>query len=59
LAAEIKGAFQLNAELIEGKNGIFDVIANGQMIFSKHKESRFPEENEIIDSIHAMNKTSK
>jgi len=27
---------------------VFDVVANGQLIFSKHKENRFPETSEIF-----------
>lgn len=31
-----------------GKPGQFDVIIDGKLIFSKHKEGRFPEEEEIL-----------
>ena len=45
---------QLDTELIEGSNGIFDVVADGKMIFSKYEEHRFPEHDEIIDALRAM-----
>ena len=45
---------QLDSELIEGSNGIFDVVADGKMIFSKHEEHRFPEHDEIISALRAM-----
>ena len=38
----------IDAELIEGDKGIFDVEADGKMIFSKFKEGRFPESEEIV-----------
>ena len=42
---------QLEPELIEGSNGIFDVVADGTMLFSKYEESRFPEPEEIIEAL--------
>ena len=35
-------------ELIAGSGGIFDVSADGRLIFSKHRLGRFPEAGEII-----------
>ncbi|MCE2541399.1 MAG: Rdx family protein [Acidobacteria bacterium] len=54
MAAEIKSALGLETELIEGTNGIFDVVADGRMIFSKHAEQRFPELEEIIGALRAL-----
>jgi hypothetical protein len=51
LAATIKQAVGVDAELIEGGNGIFDVVADGQMIFSKYDAERFPEHDEIITAL--------
>ena len=45
---------QIAAELIEGSNGIFDVVANGKLIFSKDEEQRFPEHEEIISALRAL-----
>ena len=42
LAAELKESFKIDAELLEGSKGIFDVHINDKLIFSKHAESRFP-----------------
>ncbi len=39
---------------MEGSNGIFDVVADGEMIFSKHEVERFPEPKEVIDALRAM-----
>ncbi len=38
-------------ELIKGDNGVFDVVADGKLIFSKHKEGRFPEDAEILTAL--------
>jgi selT/selW/selH-like putative selenoprotein len=51
LAAELKKLFHIDPELIEGSNGIFDVVADGTMIFSKHQEGRFPEHEEIVQAL--------
>lgn len=42
LAAELRESVQVEATLIEGSKGIFDVHADGRLIFSKHAVERFP-----------------
>ena len=39
---------------MEGTNGVFDVVADGELVFSKHREGRFPETDEILDSLRAL-----
>jgi selT/selW/selH-like putative selenoprotein len=34
-----------------GGTGQFDVIVDGQLIFSKHKEGRFPEDEEVLRAL--------
>ncbi len=41
----------VDAELIAGGGGIFDVKAEGKLIFSKHKVGRFPETDEILSQL--------
>ena len=41
----------VNITLEEGHHGVFDVRLEGDLIFSMHKELRFPSEEEIIDNI--------
>lgn len=49
LAAELKEKFDVETELVGGGGGIFDVFADGQLIFSKHAEGdEFPEHQEVI-----------
>ena len=57
LAASIRNAFGIDAELIEGDNGVFDVVADGDLIFSKHAEERFLEHDEIIAALRARGAT--
>ena len=52
----MKRKLGIDAELIEGEKGIFDVVADGVLIFSKHAEGRFPEEQEILDSLGRLHK---
>ncbi len=47
--AEISDALGIDANLIKGDNGVFDVVADGKLLFSKHDQGRFPENSEVID----------
>jgi hypothetical protein len=51
LAAEIKKAKGLDAQLVKGSNGIFDVYDGEKLLFSKYAEHRFPEVDEILDEL--------
>jgi selT/selW/selH-like putative selenoprotein len=51
LAAEIKQALGVEPELVKGANGIFDVAADGELVFSRHRDNRFPGAQEIIEAI--------
>jgi selT/selW/selH-like putative selenoprotein len=47
LAASIEKEFGVEAELIRGRSGVFDVRLDGELIFSKHHLNRFPEPGEV------------
>jgi len=54
LANEILNRFGLDGvsvTLVPGKNGIFDVYVDNEMVFSRYKEKRFPEHQEIIEQV--------
>ena len=53
LAAEIKKVKGMDAKLIQGKGGVFDVVLDGQLIFSKKQQGRFPEPDEVLAKIPA------
>jgi predicted Rdx family selenoprotein len=41
------------AEDIAGGKGQFDVLRDGELIFSKHQTGRFPEHDEILGALQA------
>ena len=47
LAAELKEALSVDAKIVEGSNGAFEVVVDGELIFSKKATQRFPDEGEI------------
>ncbi|HKQ29359.1 MAG TPA: Rdx family protein [Burkholderiales bacterium] len=51
LAAEIRQAIGVEPELVKGANGIFDVAADGKLVFSRHRDARFPGTEEIIQAL--------
>jgi selT/selW/selH-like putative selenoprotein len=51
LAAAIERELGSRVDLIEGRGGIFDVVADGKMLFSKKVEGRFPEPEEIVKAL--------
>jgi len=49
LAEEIeKNINDVNIEFIKGSGGDFEVVKDGDLIFSKRKEGRFPNPSEIM-----------
>ena len=36
------------ASIVEGEKSQFDVLADGELVFSKQREGRFPEEDEVL-----------
>jgi len=44
---ELRKAFGVESELIPGSNGVFDVIVDGKLVFSKFETGRFPSPGEI------------
>ena len=47
MAAELKQNFHAEAELLPGGNGIFDVLVDGDLIYSKYQTGSFPAAEEI------------
>jgi len=47
LAAELKSKIGSESTLIRGDNGVFDVVVDGDLVFSKDKVGRFPDDGEI------------
>ncbi len=54
LKADLEKEFSdISIKLIEGKNGVFEVEKDGNLIFSKKKVGRFPEHEEIFEKLNA------
>lgn len=47
MADEIKSRLGETAELIKGRNGVFEVTADGTLVYSKKETGRFPEPGEV------------
>jgi selT/selW/selH-like putative selenoprotein len=58
LAASIQDALGLTAEIVVGSRGQFDVVADGDLIFSKKSAERFPEPEEIVSALQARGATT-
>jgi selenoprotein W-related protein len=41
----------VNAKLVKGSGGIFDVVVDGKKVFSKYETGRFPEPGEIVRAL--------
>ena len=51
MAAKLKDAFNADAFLIEGAGGIFDVVIDGDLVYSKHETGEFPDEDPLIERL--------
>ena len=41
----------MEPQIVKGDNGIFDVVVDGRLVFSKFEAGRFPEDQEILDAL--------
>lgn len=48
MAAAIERECKLTPALVRGQDGVFDVRADGALVFSKHETGRFPTEGELV-----------
>ena len=56
MEAALKEALDVEVELIKGSGGIFDVAADGSLLFSKHELGRYPEPEEVIDALRDLSR---
>jgi selT/selW/selH-like putative selenoprotein len=54
LAASLKSRFGENTAISPGKSGQFDVLVDGELIFSKAQTGRFPVDGEVEDRFAAL-----
>ncbi len=53
MAAELKETLGIEAAVIAGGKGVFDVLVDGKLLYSKHLTATFPEEGEVTRLIRA------
>jgi len=51
LAAELKRDLGVESTLLPGGGGVFDVSADGKIVFSKKAVGRFPEPGEVVQML--------
>jgi selenoprotein W-related protein len=51
VSAEIREVTDANVRLTPGSRGVFDVRCDGELVFSKFQQGRFPDVGEIIQLI--------
>lgn len=56
MADEIKRDHDVDAEMIRGRDGVFDVKVDGDLIYSKHETGVFPEHSLILDKLSVLSK---
>jgi len=47
----LKKAFGIDARLTKGSGGVFDVVVDGKLVYSKRETGRFPEPGEVAQRI--------
>ncbi|NIP13545.1 MAG: hypothetical protein GWM88_01910 [Pseudomonadales bacterium] len=51
MAARFREDFGVEAELVGGRGGVFDVVVDGRTVYSKHDTGHFPDEAELIATL--------
>ncbi len=51
LADELRKAFGAEAKLVPGSKGIFDVVIDEKLVYSKFETGRFPNPGEVASKI--------
>ncbi|MEA3154804.1 MAG: Rdx family [Betaproteobacteria bacterium] len=41
---------------MQGSGGIFDITADGALVYSKHRTGRFPENAEVLQALRSLSK---
>lgn len=54
LASQIEKKYGVKPKLIESGGGVFEIVVDGILIFSKKKLGRFPETDEIFGMLDKM-----
>ena len=52
LAAVIKSALGAEVQLLSSSGGCFEVVADGELVFSKNRVGRFPTDEEVLSALN-------
>lgn len=52
MAARLRRSLGIDAEVVPDVGGVFDVIVDDRLVFSKHEAGRFPNFKEIVHLIN-------
>lgn len=50
----MKDRFDLDAELVDGGGGVFEVALDGRLVFSKKELGRFPDNGEVERAVAGL-----
>jgi selT/selW/selH-like putative selenoprotein len=53
VSAEIRAVVEAKIDLVAGSGGVFDVVCDGKLLFSKFTDHRFPVPDEIAAQLRA------
>jgi len=51
LTEELRKQFDVEAKMVPGSHGIFDVVVDGKLVYSKSETGRFPNPGEVVENI--------
>ena len=54
LAAQLKDDLGVEARLASGSGGEFEVVVNGELVYSKRATGEFPDEKTLLDTIRQL-----
>jgi len=54
LIAERVRAMGVKPTIVKGSGGVFDVVVDGKLVWSKHETGRFPNEDELVEDVQAL-----
>jgi len=54
LEAAIKSELDISATLIKSGGGVFEVVADGKLIYSKKATGRFPDNHAVIQKLKTI-----
>jgi selT/selW/selH-like putative selenoprotein len=53
LAAELKANFDVDVELVSGSGGVFDVLVDEEVVYSKQSSgNKFPQNDALVEQIN-------